>query len=157
MIYEITIYLPSNLNKIFRMKKLVLFAAILALGVTSCSKDDDDNKQAELVGKWEYAQEGSYIMGQEFLTAYQHAAGCTKDFMVLTASTVVEHNFDGPQCTEDIYTDTYTRNGNTLTLMIDGEAQLAEIVQLDNSTLKIKTTETFEGQTIGFVTVYTRK
>lgn len=138
------------------MKKLVLFAAILALGVTSCSKDDD-NKQAELAGKWEYAQEGSYIMGQEFLNAYPHAAGCTKDYIVLTASTVVDHSFDGPQCTEEIYTDSFTRNGNTLTLMIDGEAQIAEIVQLDNSTLKIKATEIIEGQTIAYLTVYTRK
>ena len=138
------------------MKKLVLFAAVLALGVTSCSKDDD-NKQAELAGKWEYAQEGGVVMGQEFLTPYEHTQGCTKDYMVLTASTVVDHSFSGSICEEDIYTDTYTRNGNTLTLMIDGQPQIAEIVQLDNSTLKIKVTENVEGQSVGYMTVYTRK
>lgn len=146
-----------NLNINFRMKKLVLFAAILALGVTSCSKDDDNNQQAELAGKWEYTHEGSVVMGQEFLVPYTHEDGCTKDYMVLTASTVVDHTFSGSTCAEDIYTDTYTRNGNTLTLMIDGEAQVAEIVVLDNTTLKIKATEVIEGQTVGYVTVYTRK
>lgn len=149
--------MPSNLNKKFRMKKLVLLAAVLALGVTSCSKDDKKDNQAELAGKWEYTHEGNVVMGQEFLTPYEHTQGCTKDFMVVNATTVVDHSFEGSTCTEDIYTQAYSRNGNTLTVMVDGQPEVAEILVLNNSTLKIKYSEVIEGQSVGFVTVYTRK
>ena len=153
----IIIYLSPNINKRLRMKKLVLFAAVLAVGVSSCSKDDDNNTPAELAGKWEYAQQGAVLMGQEILQAYTHEEGCSKDFMILSASTVADHSFIGTACTEDIETSNYTRNGNTLTMMVDGEMETAEIVQLDNTTLKIKVTENLEGQSVGYLTVFTRK
>lgn len=139
------------------MKKLVLFAAVLALGVSSCSKDDDNNTPAELAGKWEYAQEGAVLMGQEILQPYIHEEGCSKDFMVLSATSVINHLFESSNCLENIQISEYTRNGNSITMMVDGEMETGEIVQLDNTTLKIKVTKNFDGQSIGSLTVFIRK
>ncbi len=150
--------MPPNLNINFRMKKLILFAAVLALGVTSCSKDDDNNNnQAELAGKWEFSHEGAVLMGQEFLMPYTHTTGCAKDFIVITPSTIVEHNFNGSNCQESTSTDAYTISGNTITRTNDGEVIVEEVVLLDNSTLKVISTQVMEGMTVGEVTVYTRK
>ncbi len=140
------------------MKKLaLLFVAVLAVGVTSCSKDDDA-AAASLVGTWEYSKEGGIIQGQEVLTPYQHAAGCTKDFTVITATTIVDTDFYGTDCFESTSTIPYTRNGNTITITEDGEVYTATIIQLDNTTLKIKGQEMTEGGiTYSDVTVYTRR
>ena len=140
------------------MKKLaLLFVAVLAVGVTSCSKDDDA-AGASLEGKWEYAKEGGIIQGQEVLTAYQHAAGCTKDFALITATTIVDTDYYGADCLEETYTAAYTRNGNTITITEGGEIFTGTILQLDNTTLKIKGQEMTEGGiTYSDVTVYTRR
>ena len=141
------------------MKKLaLLFVAVLAVGVTSCSKDDDA-AQASLVGTWEYSKEGAIIQGQEVLTNYgSHAAGCTKDYTAITAISIVDHNFDGSDCVEEIYTESYTRNGNTISITENGVVRLLTILQLDNTTLKVKGPEYTEGSvTYSDVTVFTRR
>ena len=140
------------------MKKLaLLFVAVLAVGVTSCSKDDDA-AGASLEGKWEYSKEGGIIQGQEVLTPWQHAAGCTKDFTLITATTIVNSEFSGSDCSEYNDTETYTRNGNTITVNRDGDIFTGTILQLDNTTLKIKGEEMTEGGiTYSDVTVYTRR
>ena len=140
------------------MKKLaLLFVAVLAVGVTSCSKDDDAG-QAALEGKWEITKEGGIIQGQEVLTNYQHAAGCNKDFTMISATTLIDHEFEGTDCFESTYTSAYTRSGNTITITVDGVAYTGTIIQLDNSTLKIKGQEMTEGGiTYSDITVYTRR
>lgn len=140
------------------MKKLaLLFVAVLAVGVSSCSKDDDSSGAA-LEGKWEYTKDGGIIQGQEVLTNYEHTEGCAKDYIQITSTTVTEHNFWGSECEEETYVDNYTRNGNTLTITVEGETYTATILQLDNNTLKIKGQEMTEGGiTFSDVTVYTRR
>ena len=140
------------------MKKLaLLFVAVLAVGVTSCSKDDDA-AQASLVGTWEYSKEGAIIQGQEILTPYEHATGCSKDFTVITATTIVDTDFYGSDCFESTSTATYTRNGNTLTITDGSEVSTGTILQLDNTTLKVKGPEYTEGSvTYSDVTVFTRR
>ena len=138
------------------MKKLVLFAAVLALGFTSCSKDDDDNG-AELAGKWEYSEDGISVLGQEIFTPYEHTTGCAKDYRVFDATTSIDHEFYGSTCQEGIDTNTYTRTGNKIVMTVDGQVSTEEIVQLSNSTLKLKETMTEGGQTIVLYTVYKRK
>ena len=140
------------------MKKLaLLFVAVLAVGVTSCSKDDDA-EQASLVGTWEYSKDGTIIQGQEILNNYNHAAGCAKDYSVITATTIIDHDFYGSDCTEGSYTTAYTRNGNTISITEDGVVYAATILQLDNTTLKIKGPEYTEDEvTYSDVTVFTRR
>lgn len=141
------------------MKKLLLFVSIFTLGFTSCGTDDQP-ASAPFEGKWEYFQVGEIVNGQEDLMPYDHTAGCTKDFIIITPTTVTDHSFymEGTpaSCIEEIYSGTYTRNGNTVTTTDDGEIYVSEIVQLDANTLKMKDTDTFEGETTTYITVMKR-
>lgn len=153
--------MPLKLKKYITMKKLcLLFVSVLTLGITSCSNDDDSSTSASLEGKWEYFEEGVGGNGQELLTPYDHTAGCSKDFAIITATTVTDHSFDmegtPAACTEETFSTPYTRNGDTLTITMGTESYNAQIVQLDGSTLKIKSSETVQGQTIDYITVYKR-
>lgn len=146
-----------NLKNIEMKKLALLFVAVLAAGVTSCSKDDDSSS-ASLEGKWEYSKEGGIIQGQEVLSNYAHAAGCDKDFTQISATTIVNHEFSGDDCLESTYSETYTRNGNTLTFTDGTDVFTVTILQLDNTTLKIKGEEFTEGGiTYSDVTVFTRR
>jgi len=140
------------------MKKLILLfvASISLTSITSCSKDDD-NSSASLEGKWEYSKEGFATNGQEVLTDYDHTVGCSKDFIRITATTVADHSFfnDGDGCEEEIFTVSYTRNGNTITAGTGADAGVGQILILDGSTLKIKySDEDFPG--VDYITVYKR-
>jgi hypothetical protein len=137
------------------MKKFFLVALAFAsfATVTSCDKDDD--AQASLEGKWEYSREGIAAMGQEVLTDYVHEDGCAKDYTMINASTVVDHTFFGDACTEDVFTTTYSRSGNTITFTEAGETYSAEIKTLDANTLKIYATDPDLPQ-VTQVTVYKR-
>lgn len=138
------------------MKKIILlFVAIVSLSsITSCSNDDDND--ASLIGKWQYTKEGISANGQEALTDYEHAEGCTKDYIQITATTVTDHTFynDG-DCTEDTLTVNYSRNGSTLTVGTGSDASVAQIATLTDTTLKITYTDSdFPG--VLYVDVYTR-
>jgi hypothetical protein len=138
------------------MKKIILlFVAIVSLSsITSCSNDDDSD--ASLIGKWQYTKEGISANGQEALTDYEHAEGCTKDYIQITATTVTDHTFynDG-DCTEDTFTVNYSRNGSTLTVGTGSDASVAQIATLTDTTLKITYTDSdFPG--VLYVDVYTR-
>lgn len=119
------------------MKRIILlFVACVSLSmITSCSKDDTSGS---LEGKWEYSKYGFGQNGQEFLFDYEHESGCTKDYIVLTNNTTTEHSFFNPGtgCEEEIYTSTFTRNGNFITTNEDGE--VLEILNLTGSDLKLK-------------------
>lgn len=138
------------------MKKIILlFVAIVSLSsITSCSNDDDND--ASLIGKWQYTKEGISANGQEALTDYEHAEGCTKDYIQITATTVTDHTFynDG-DCTEDTFTVNYSRNGSTLTVGTGSDASVAQIATLTDTTLKITYSDSdFPG--VLYVDVYTR-
>ena len=139
------------------MKKLAIVFVALAASLTSCSKDDDASG-AELQGKWEYTQEGSIINGQEVLTNYAHEESCPKDFVQINANTFIDHGFEGADCTESTETNTYTRNGDNISITYDGIAFTGQIVQLTNSTLKItRNVDAIEGQSFKLVTIFTRR
>ncbi len=138
------------------MKKLVLFAAVLALGVTSCSKDDD-KEQSELAGKWEYSQEGISVMGMELLEPYSHTTGCQKDYVLITATTIADHTFSGASCFDETSTEAYTISGNKIITVIDGVTHTEEVLLLNNTTLKTKTNIDDEGSPASLITIYTRK
>ncbi len=138
------------------MKKLVLiFVAILSVGFASCSKDDDGGNS--LSGKWEYLKNGTTINGSETLQNYAHTTGCEKDYIMISASTFVDHKFQNQECVETTTPFTYTRNGNILSVTdAQGTTGTLEIAQLDNTTLKVKTT--IPGQsTQNFVSIFVRR
>lgn len=141
--------------------KIVLLSVLtLGLTLTSCSDDDkkDNNTSAALEGKWTYAKEGIGGNGQEILTDYEHTAGCNKDYIEITSTNVKDVWYDknGTECEEDSDTSTYTRNGNTITVTDASETYTSTIEKLTSSELRIVTTETMEGQTVNYITTYTR-
>ncbi|KAF2519410.1 hypothetical protein E0W68_03415 [Flavobacterium salilacus subsp. salilacus] len=142
------------------MKKVFLLAAIAFAGltITSCSSDDDGGS-ASIEGKWYYSEEGFSAVGQEDLSDYDdHEAGCEKDYIEFVEGGVFRDvDFFNSDCEFDTETSTWTRNGNTLTIGTGTDAVTENIATLSGSTLKITVSETFEGQTFNYVTVYTRE
>ena len=119
------------------MKTNILLALAIAsfISVTSCSKDD---ATPSLTGKWEYFKEGSATStGQEVLTNHQNAVGCTKDYIIISATTAEGHTFSGNTCVEHTFTTPYTRNGNTISVTSGATTSTSEIKTLDGTTLKI--------------------
>ena len=136
------------------MKKIiVLLVALVSLStVTSCSKDDE---AASLQGKWEYLKEGTATDGVETLYNYNHETGCSKDYSMITATSIMDHTFSGSTCIEEITTVPYTRSGNTITATVNGSSFTVEIKTLDDSTLKVYFTDPdFPGE--AEVTVFKR-
>ncbi len=121
------------------MKKIILlFVAIVSItSITSCS-NDDNNSSASLEGKWEFSKNGYSLAEQEFLFDYEHASGCTKDYIVFTSNTTTNHTFlnnGSGGCTEEIDNATYTRNGKVLTA---NSGESIEIITISETTLKFK-------------------
>lgn len=121
------------------MKKNLKFAAyflLVTLSLVSCSKNDDGpSTSGNLVGKWEFFKEGEVIDGKEYLELYEHEAGCSKDYVEFTADgTSIEGEYN-EDCTLDTYESIYVKSGNTITVE---DGQSVQILQLDGSTLKVK-------------------
>lgn len=122
-----------------KVTKAVLFLFVASLSLSSCNKDDDNNAvstSGNIVGKWEYSKEGTIVAGKEYLTDYEHEAGCSKDYVEFKADgTSIDGEYD-EDCTLDTYSSTYVKSGNTITVE---DGQSVQILQLDASTLKTKT------------------
>lgn len=117
------------------MKKIILLlVVIVSFAVTSCSKDSEN---ASLQGKWEYLKQGTVTNGQEVLTDYVAQTGCSKNYSMITSTTIMDHTFSGNTCFEDISNQPYTRVGNTLKVTGESNLYTFEIKTLDSTTLKI--------------------
>lgn len=141
--------------------KIVLFS-VLAMGtvLTSCSKDDDGGTGGKIEGKWIYAKYGGAVAGKEMLVDHEHAVGCSKDFMEITAGgTFRDVDYYGSECTEEVDTGKWTKQGNTFTMTYDGtdgEVIKSTIVSLTGSELKVKSDFTQGGVTASSIELYTR-
>tara|TARA_R110002072_G_scaffold117281_3_gene248167 strand:- start:387 stop:827 length:441 start_codon:yes stop_codon:yes gene_type:complete len=142
------------------MKKLfVLFVFAASAMFVSCSSDDDNGGNEEkIIGKWEFTQEGTIVDGQEVLLPYENdAPECGKDFIDFKADNTVQSvifflDFN-EECDSETDTGTYSVSGKNITLTTGGETVVAEIVTLNNTTLKVKVTEEFGGETFIFISV----
>jgi hypothetical protein len=142
------------------MKKIIfLFVAVVATSFTfvSCSSDDDGGtNNSDLLGKWEYFQEGEVINGVEVLENYAHTVGCSKDYTEFLANgTAKDYSYfnNSPgACEETVFTSNWTRSGNNIALSIGGISSTAEIITLNATTLKVRYTD--EDGT--FVDVFTK-
>ena len=139
-------------------KTLILFVVALTVGFSSCSKDDETT-EASLLGKWQVQQTGVVIAGQEVLQDAEFTEGCTKDYSIIAASTISQHDFvkENNECVEEISLITYTRSGNTLTINDNGNVLVGKIVILNATTLKISAEIPLgEGQPTTFISVMKR-
>lgn len=142
------------------MKKLLKLTALFLLFITastSCNKNDDDNQvQASIIGKWNYTSAGEVVNGQEVLSAYDHSAGCNKDnFEFKADGTGIQTEYNS-SCVPNTYLSTYTKVGDILTQTESGETFTSTILQLDETTLKIRYTESIGNTTITSLLILTR-
>lgn len=118
------------------MKKgLLLVAICLSTFFTSCSNDNDS--APSLQGKWENFKLGTVTNGQETLTDYVPAVGCTKNFAIINAATIISHSFNGSDCFESVDNQSYSRQGDVLTVAGESASLTFEIKTLNSTTLKI--------------------
>lgn len=142
------------------MKKLVIiFLSLITAGflVTSCSDDDEDTSTIE--GKWEFYKEGLSTGGVEQLELHEHSPGCEKDFIELLSSGNYRDVFyynEGEICTEESSTGTWSRNGNSMTIISGGETMTLTILILNDTTLKVSFPIEFEGITGNYVAEFKR-
>lgn len=144
------------------MKKLnVLFLSMLTLAtVTSCSNDDDNSISASIVGEWEYYQEGEDL---DNLELWEHESiDCGKDYIKIQKQGSSGNTYsyessyfytENSECKEETESGTFTKNGNIISEVYDGETYTNTIIKLNESTLTIKEVDE-EGT---WYTVYKRK
>lgn len=140
-----------------KFKQLVLLFLVASVTLVSCNKNDDNEEEvpvATIEGKWEYTQETNDA-GQ--LVAYEHTAGCNKDYVeIIAGGTIKDVSFyknSTGNCVEDSFTANWSRNGNVITVTSNGISSTAEIMELTNTTLKVKTVDGSDT----YITVHTRR
>ncbi|WP_396151579.1 lipocalin family protein [Flavobacterium sp.] len=131
---------------------LFAFALTTGLFATSCSDDDNEGETLlPVIGKWNVAQVGTVISGQEVLIdAPQNEAGCDKDYLDLKIDNDVnegEYDSTDSPCELLTKTGTFSRSHNNLTTTIDGVTKTQDIMNLTLSELKVR-------DAAGFITVY---
>lgn len=126
-------------------KKSFLFVCLVASVMLSCSKEDTASDNL-LKGNWEFRAIGSLVNGNEILDSYEHALGCSKDeISFLPAGVYQKRSFQnqGIGCEVMQESGSWNLSGNQLVFIHDDITELvnAEIITLNNSTLKFKFNE----------------
>lgn len=122
------------------MKKiLLLFVSTLVLSLTSCDKDDDGDSSS-IEGKWSYFQEGTEVNGQEVLVNYVNDCSTKSDYVEILAGGVFKDVYYYDDCTEEVDTGSWSKDGSNITVSFNGFSSTGQILTLDNSTLKVKST-----------------
>jgi Lipocalin-like domain len=135
--------------------KLILAALFVSATVfTACSKDDDKTTAAPLEGKWYLSKVGASVSGVEQLNAYTNECSTKKDYVEFVTGGVFNSVSYDDTCTADTSTGTWTRNGNTITTVSDGETDVETITNLTSSELKISSKDLDTG--ITEVAVFTK-
>ena len=144
------------------MKKFsLLFALVITLFISSCSSDDNGNQDNTqlIVGKWEFFQVSETTDGSEQLEAYEHYANCGKDNIEFFGNGTFEDNyfeFSSSQCHSYSETGTWSINGNTMTTSYGNGDSTLQIITLDQSVLKVKSTYVSGNVTYTNVSVFKR-
>lgn len=140
------------------MKKLrVLFLSLLALTtIVSCSNDDDNDSSTSgtsIEGKWELVKEGDTEATLETVDN----GSCGGDiYEILGNGNITSSGFDTNEesvCTPFSYSAKWKKQGNMFIITYGEEIIAAEIIEVNATTLKLKTTDE-EGI---WYEVYTRK
>ncbi|MBF7092929.1 lipocalin family protein [Flavobacterium sp. ALJ2] len=145
------------------MKKnciLFLFVATLGLSISSCSNDNE----ASIEATWEITHEGEIDKdGKEILTPVSDEGNCAKTTITFSAGGIFSGSYseyNNSKCQTFSDKGVWSKSGNTLTIKYEGETEgdSGEILELSDSTLKLKYTETNEDKVVEiYVVVYKRK
>jgi hypothetical protein len=142
-----------------KVTKAFLVVFVSSLFLASCSKDDDNNSvstSGNIVGKWEHTKDGVIVNNQEILEDYVHEAGCAKDNVEFKANNIVISTEYSSSCVANVYSQSYAKNGNTLTVTDGTDSTVLTVLQLDANTLKVKYIDDSEGSSVTYVEVYTK-
>lgn len=133
-----------------KLLKRLIFVLLLAVVFTGCNKDDDKNSAPTLIGTWMLTAVKANGV-PEYLDTCDR-----KTTMKFTDTKVTRIEYDGLECS-DVYTETYnyTRNGNTITVIADGETMLVEITKLTSTILEFTQPDDYD-DTI-YVETWTRQ
>jgi len=142
-----------------QMKKFTKMFFILTIGLlVSCSSDDSsssDSFKTDIIGTWELSS--LTANGFELI----ENTDCL-DRLAFTSSTVISSEYydyeDGNGCILDDESDagSYTINGDMLTGTVDGETVTFEIIELNETILKLKGTVTEDGVIYTFLQTLNR-
>jgi len=116
------------------MKKNFLYVALFFVaGLTfSCSSDDDNNNDIpaslaeQLIGKWEFHQEGTIDDGVEWIDDYNHLCATTKDNIEFKSNGQATVSFYDSSCDVDTETAPFSvLNGKLTTIDGEGTAEIS--------------------------------
>ena len=106
------------------MKKYLFLSIItLSLLFSSCgSSDDPKNEEVETPqGEWIPQQIQLIKIVPVYTVDYPHTAGCSKDFLQLLADNTSKFfHYEGTNCEETEYENAFQRNGNNVSLNMQG-------------------------------------
>lgn len=119
------------------MKKIGIIFLLIMATLVSCSDDDDESVVNTIIGTWELSivEQGTTL--NQVITFNENKTGSI--FITITYS-------GGTETNSSLFT--WSTNGNLITLIIDGETEVANYSIAGN-----KLTVTIDGETI----VFTRK
>lgn len=151
-------YFKFITKKIFKMKKLiVLFVAALALSITSCGNDDDEEVVAQdpIIGSWQFTQE---LENDEPLPPTDPCS--TQDFFTYNDDgtfTIQYFSDDGGTCIAgSLLTGTWENVGNSVYVLTAGVQTERYFITFSGNTLSHETVITQGGTTTVYKVVYTK-
>lgn len=130
-----------------KMKNKLLFIAFLTLCSVSfmaCSSDDNDGgTSGDIVGKWSFEKTGIIVEGQEVGYTYPHSCSTQKDHIEFKSNgSGLDYRYNGAcELDEDENGWTWTVSGSSLKITDEHGTANYEILTLNNSTLKVKSTD----------------
>ena len=136
------------------MKKIILlFIYVLSLmfAFSSCSDDSDSPEPATIEGKWNFNKMSVTINGitSPEIDYEGNEPGCLKDYIeFIPGGVLMEGDYSGSACALEIITDSWVKNGNTITITSEGITIPLEIVVLTSSSLVVKYSESQDGMTV---------
>jgi hypothetical protein len=148
-----------------KIKILFAFAIVLGLTVSSCSgsssDDDNNNKEASIIGQWELTKVGNILNGTQLLLPFTQEGGCNNNVIELLDNakyTELEYEYVNSKC--KLYSDegTWSTANKTLTVKdIQDNTTIYEILELSNTTLRLKITQGNDNSSIYALSEYKRK
>lgn len=136
------------------MKKVsILFMVVTTFAMTlisSCSNNDDDNNsnpvEVSVEGKWNFSKVSIDGVSSAEIDYDDNELGCPKDYIELKSGGVLNvGDYYNSECLLEISTGTWSKSGSIITITNDEISIPFEVVSLSNTVLKVKYSETFEG------------
>lgn len=149
------------------MKKLsfLSFIMVITISLLSCESDSGDtnnNDNLLIVGKWIPTKIGTILdNGHEQLSEIPNAGKCESDLVEYSSDRSFSHllyEFQNNKCISNTNKGTWLLKDKMLTAIQNGEdPNLLEVLELNESTLKLKQTLQTGSGLLVFISVYKRQ